>query len=340
MNSPVKALESESKRSPSPNGLKRRQSSPEREDDGKRQRWDPDREDTKLDKSMNDQDMRRSTSMSESKPVSDESTNTRQPRRGGMRAEEKQRGKRLFGALLGNLNQPSDRVAKRRQEIENRRKAELQRQDDEQLEEKQRRLARLAEQRRKTADQERMRARHHAMLDAASSLQTQAEPPLYYRPWDLRPDEEDRIADQLKETRAQIDHELQSIRAEDDAPSAATKVSEEPSPMFEHKVPASDEGATHQDVVMKSASTDDAEETTKEAQAKSAENAHSEPDGAANNEFHAENTNAKSPSPEVNSHQDSAVEADVKQSEPIAVDVHADDDGDHIVEGDEDTVIY
>ena len=64
--------------------------------------------------------------------------------------DEKQRSKRLFGSLLGNLNRPSDRASQKRQEIEARRKAELQRQDDERLEEKNRRLEQLAEHRRET----------------------------------------------------------------------------------------------------------------------------------------------------------------------------------------------
>lgn len=61
--------------------------------------------------------------------------------------DEKQRSKRLFGALLRNLRQPGDRTSKRRQEIETRRKAELQRQDDERLEDRQRRKKKLVEHR-------------------------------------------------------------------------------------------------------------------------------------------------------------------------------------------------
>lgn len=64
--------------------------------------------------------------------------------------DEKQRSKRLFGALLGNLRQPGDRNSKRRQEIESRRKAELQQQDNERLEDRQRRQEQLAEQRKIT----------------------------------------------------------------------------------------------------------------------------------------------------------------------------------------------
>lgn len=62
--------------------------------------------------------------------------------------DEKQRSKRLFGALLGNLRQPEDRASKRRQEIESRKKAELRKQDDERLEDRQRRQEQLVEQRK------------------------------------------------------------------------------------------------------------------------------------------------------------------------------------------------
>lgn len=51
---------------------------------------------------------------------------------------------------MGPLSQKDDsRTTKRRQEIESRRKAELQRQDDEHVEDKQRRLEQLAEKRRR-----------------------------------------------------------------------------------------------------------------------------------------------------------------------------------------------
>lgn len=72
-----------------------------------------------------------------------------QPRRKSNLPDERQRSKRLFGALLGNLNPTGDRTTKRRAEIEQRRKAELKQQDDELLEDRQKRLERLAIQRRK-----------------------------------------------------------------------------------------------------------------------------------------------------------------------------------------------
>lgn len=75
----------------------------------------------------------------------------RDARRRSAVPDDKQRSKRLFGALLGNLNasQPNDRAAKRRADIEARRKAELAKQDNERLEDKQRRLRELAQHRKK-----------------------------------------------------------------------------------------------------------------------------------------------------------------------------------------------
>lgn len=75
----------------------------------------------------------------------------RDARRRSAVPDDKQRSKRLFGALLGNLNahQPNDRAAKRRADIEARRKAELAKQDNERLEDKQRRLRELAQHRKR-----------------------------------------------------------------------------------------------------------------------------------------------------------------------------------------------
>lgn len=128
-------------------GLKRRQSEePDDAVDSKRQRTSPGknsptttRDDATGEKESND------TSLEEQKPA-----DTGDTLRKSSAVDEKQRSKRLFGALLGNLRQPGDRTSKRRQEIESRSKAKLQRQDDERLEDRQRRLEQLAEQRKIT----------------------------------------------------------------------------------------------------------------------------------------------------------------------------------------------
>lgn len=96
-------------------------------------------------------------------PESQRADEQKEPRkrRAGAATDERQRSKRLFGALFGggaggadrsgakNGAAAGDRIARRRSEIEQRRKAELQKQDDERIEDRQKRLARLAIHRRK-----------------------------------------------------------------------------------------------------------------------------------------------------------------------------------------------
>lgn len=158
------ATELPSEPSHSSRDLKRRQPDvDEREDDGKRQRLDHvEEEETGAHAGKDPLDSPAESAQSVQRADSDKPVDDREQRRRSTAVDEKQRGKRLFGALLGNLKQPSDRVSKKRQEIEGRRKAELQRQDNERLEDKQRRLDRLAAHRKnvqKTVDQENVRIR-------------------------------------------------------------------------------------------------------------------------------------------------------------------------------------
>ena len=135
-----------SQSSPSANGLKRRQSEGELpEQESKRPRVSPGKS-SPIPSTSETSDKR--DTPTEVKTVEDKQ-GPREARKRSAVGDEKQRSKRLFGALLGNLNRPSDRVSKRRQEIESRRKAELQRQDDERLEDKQRRVEQLIQRRKK-----------------------------------------------------------------------------------------------------------------------------------------------------------------------------------------------
>ena len=132
-------------RSPPANSLKRRQSDiAEQEKESKRQRVSPGKNSPTATRDDATSKSPPTPSQHQAKPSDD-----RDVRRKSSAADEKQRSKRLFGALLGNLSQPRDRTSKRRQEIESRRKAEVQRQDDERLEDKLRTQERLTEHRRK-----------------------------------------------------------------------------------------------------------------------------------------------------------------------------------------------
>ena len=146
--------------SPSSNGRKRRQSDIEAvetaEVESKRQRISPGKNSPTAVPNTEEGGSREydgdqpSNDPTEEKAVDSapEAKDNESQRRKGSVVDDKQRSKRLFGALLGNLNQPGDRASKRRRDIEERRKAELRRQDDERLEDKARRLEMLAEKRR------------------------------------------------------------------------------------------------------------------------------------------------------------------------------------------------
>lgn len=171
------------------NGLKRRQSESD-EQESKRQRTSPGKSSPAAPTTEEKQQPETSTSSKEQ--------GARDVRKKKTVGDEKQRSKRLFGALLGNLNRPSDRNATKRAEIEQRRKAELQKQDDERLEDKQKRLEQLAKHRKTeqinfdeqnvsiTLSQRRygpltaqqMHIRHKNLLSSANYLQTRAEPRL------------------------------------------------------------------------------------------------------------------------------------------------------------------
>ena len=183
----------------STNGLKRRQSeAPEEGQEGKRQRISPGKNSPTATRDVANH---KHPAQNGGKGQQDQPAAPREARRKSGVADEKQRNKRLFGALLGNLNQPGDRTSKRRQEIESRRKAELQRQDDERIEDKQRRLEKLAERRGRAqvdVDEQnvgalgeavcrdrvctdmhwQMRIRHSSMLNTANFLLTTSEPRL------------------------------------------------------------------------------------------------------------------------------------------------------------------
>lgn len=138
------------------NGLKRRQSEVS-EQENKRLRASPgksspDPETTRASarRDSNAPGEEGSRRESTDKAAEDKAPQQVEARRKSNAVNEKDRSRRLFGGLLGSLSQKGDsRTSKRRQEIESRRKAELQRQDDEHLEDKQRRLEQLAEKRKR-----------------------------------------------------------------------------------------------------------------------------------------------------------------------------------------------
>ncbi|KAH8801504.1 pinin/SDK/memA/ protein conserved region-domain-containing protein [Xylogone sp. PMI_703] len=129
--------------------------------------------------------------------------------------EERKRGQRLFGGLLSTLSQSAPNgQQKRRQEIERR---QLEKAKQQKVEDEGRRAEKLAKLNavRKVEqvkfEREVMRMRHSNMLAMANCLYTKTEPRLYYKPWELQPEEEDRIKTQIAEAEAIIEREVEEF---------------------------------------------------------------------------------------------------------------------------------
>jgi len=174
-----------------------------------------------------------SNEQSGSAPVEDE---RRASRRKSGQLEERKRGQRLFGALLGTLSQSSSSAAqKRRVDIEKRQQAKLKQQAEEDSQRQRERLEGLKairQREQKKFDEKSMRIRHSNLLSMANFLQTKTEPRLYYKPWELLPEQEEQLNQQLDEAQATIDQELEGFerrRAEDRAeePMSSTEIVEE-----------------------------------------------------------------------------------------------------------------
>ncbi|KAI5840045.1 pinin/SDK/memA/ protein conserved region-domain-containing protein [Morchella snyderi] len=137
--------------------------------------------------------------------------------------EERRRGKRLFGALLGTIGKfkqdsSSARArnsAVKRREVEAKLQEKLKQQTNE-IDERRKKedqnvnLRRRMEQR--GFDERAMQIRHNNELAQAHILQTSALPKLFYLPWKLLPEEEERIKVQVEEAEDSIAQEQRKFQ--------------------------------------------------------------------------------------------------------------------------------
>ncbi|KAF6842799.1 nuclear protein [Colletotrichum musicola] len=137
-------------------------------------------------------------------------------RRGALsKEEEKKRGKRLFGGLLSTLSQTNTSSQnKRRREIEQRQHERAQKQRAEEEKQRAEMLAKINEARSREQiwfDEQVMKTRHASLLARSHSLRTKAEPSVFYRPWKLTKEQEDTIADQVRDAKDTIAREVEAF---------------------------------------------------------------------------------------------------------------------------------
>jgi len=233
----------------------------------------------------------------------------RRDRRAGKDVDERKRGKRLFGALIGTLSNNSSSTAQRRRlDIEKKQKEKLKLQSEDDDQKKQSRLDGLVQARRQEQidyDKQSMLIRQSNMLATAHFLSTETEPKLYYKPWELTPEEESRIKLKIEEAEAAIDRELLG---------SETKVSD------------TTDTATMNPPAESAGNPSDKEETVGDAA--------NEPE----NPDHLAKTNANvEPLSNTNEAEEAVVETEA--SKDISHEF-LDDGGDQVMEGEEETVIY
>lgn len=233
-------------------------------------------------------------------------------------AEEKKRGQRLFGGLLGTLSQTSSKPTHRkRDEIEKRQQDRLRRDVEEREEETKRRKEELDRTRRaeqKVWDRQSSKLGHRNMRATAGFLRTRAEPRLYYKPWELRPEEEEQIKKQKDEVEEQIRREQDQSNGR-----LPTLVREaEPDQQVKEEPPAETE-----DAVMKNG-TEPSEDEVKQG---------AEPENVDGEDVSAKKAEEPSEAP--------VPQADEDQTPQIEDKSKDDDHGaEELVEGHEDQVIY
>ncbi|KAI9888674.1 MAG: hypothetical protein M1814_006529 [Vezdaea aestivalis] len=138
----------------------------------------------------------------------DPSRETLMQRRKSGLAEERKRGQRLFGNLLGTLSQSgragggSVAAQKRRGEIEKRQREKLRVEGEKEVERRRVEEGRRRERRGREQvrfEREAMKTRHANLLAMAGFLKTKAEPVLYYQPWKAQPEDDETIKAQIRE---------------------------------------------------------------------------------------------------------------------------------------------
>lgn len=153
----------------------------------------------------------RVTSPDVSKPSESHETAT-SPKRTRPSLDERKRNKRLFGNLLSTLSQKpaTSTTQRRREEIDSRKRDELAARTAEleaRSEERAARTLALRKRCQRKVEERALKVRHEGMRAMAGCLRTEAEPRLYWRPWEWRPEEEGKVLRQKEDVEVEIQRE-------------------------------------------------------------------------------------------------------------------------------------
>ncbi|KAK4196630.1 pinin/SDK/memA/ protein conserved region-domain-containing protein [Triangularia verruculosa] len=142
------------------------------------------------------------------------------PPRKAVTQEERKRGQRLFGGILGTLSGQTgsnNNLQKRRLDIEKRQHERAQKQeveDQKRWRERQDGSRRERLIRQIETDERIMHAQHEELMTAARSLMTRSHPRILYRPWKLTREQERTVRDQVHDAEDRIDRELAEWKRE------------------------------------------------------------------------------------------------------------------------------
>lgn len=117
----------------------------------------------------------------------------------------------MFGGVLGALSQKQSSTAQRRREdVERKQQEKLKAQEEEDEEEKRRKYEELMEARRKSQwdwEERSLSVKHRAIMARAEFFKTEAEPSLYWMPFEMRESEQKRKGEQLKRAEEECEDE-------------------------------------------------------------------------------------------------------------------------------------
>jgi hypothetical protein len=150
------------------------------------------------------------------------------------KTEERKRNQRLFNGLLSTLSQSTAKPSsKKRDEIEKRQIERIRRDQEEREEERRARKRELEVQREgelKRWEEESRKVKWRNMRAMSGFLRTETEPRLYWRPWEMREEDKERVRRQREEVEEEIRKEEELSKGSNDKEEVGVKMESDDRP--------------------------------------------------------------------------------------------------------------